>query len=241
MEITTRMVDVKGEGGTMPVYECRPKGAGPFPAVIVVMEAFGLNTHIKDVAGRVAQEGYVTAAPDLYYREKERVFPYTNLDAAIKAMNKLVDDKVMQDIGAVIGYLKKQGGVRAERMGTVGFCMGGRVTFLTACKHPQDVKAAVSFYGGGIAAGGPTPPLSFAERISCPILCLFGDQDPLIPRDQVTKIDETLKRLGKRYEVKVYAGATHGFFCNERPSYNTEAAADAWKKTGEWFAKHLKA
>ena len=241
MEVTTRMVEVKGEGGKMPVYECQPKGAGPFPAVIVVMEAFGLNTHIKDVAGRLAQEGYVTAAPDLYYREKERVFPYSNLNAAVGAMNKLVDDKVMQDIGAVITYLTAQKNIRGERIGISGICMGGRVTFLTACKHPQNIKAAVAFYGGGIAAGGPTPPLTFADKITCPILCFFGDQDPLIPKDQVTKIDETLKKLGKKYEVKVYPGATHGFFCNERPSYHKEVATDAWNKTREWFAKHLKA
>jgi len=241
MEIRTETVTLSAPDGPMPAHLCRPASGGPYPGVIVIQEAFGLNPHIKDVTERIAREGYVTAAPDLFYRFGSPVVPYEDLPKAISYIQKLEDTKVMTEVGAVIAHLKSLKDVRGDRIGITGFCMGGRVTFQAACQHPTEIKAAVSFYGGGIAADAPNAPLNSAEKIRCPILCLFGETDPLIPLDQTKKVDETLKRLGKTFEVKVYKGAGHGFFCNERGSYHAESAKDAWEKTKTWFAKHLKA
>lgn len=240
MELLTETVSLQTPDGKMPAYLCRPAGAGPHPAVIVVMEAFGLNGHIKDVAARIAREGYVTMAPDLYHRFGSPIIPYADIPKAIDTLKKLEDAKVMAEIGAVIAHLKGLKEVRADRIGITGFCMGGRVTFLSASQHAADIKSAVAFYGGGIAAEAPNAPINFADKIRCPVLCFFGETDQMIPLDQVKKVEDTLKRLRKTYEVKVYKGAGHGFFCNERASYHAESAKDAWEQARSWFQKHLK-
>ncbi len=240
MELRTETVKLTTADGTMPAYLCRPAAAGPHPAVIVVMEAFGLNGHIKDVTERIAREGYVTLAPDLYHRFGSPIIPYTEIPRAIDTLKKLEDAKVMAEIGAVIVHLRGLKEVRPDRIGITGFCMGGRVAFLSACQHPADIKAAVAFYGGGIAGEAPNAPINSADKIRCPVLCFFGATDQMIPLDQVKNVEDTLKRLGKTFDVKVYPGAGHGFFCNERASYHPDAAKDAWEKTRLWFQKYLK-
>ena len=240
MEIKTDTLQLSTPDGKMPAYLCQPAAGGPHPAVIVVMEAFGLNGHIKDVAERIAREGYVSMAPDLYHRFGSPIVPYEEIPRAIDFLKKLEDPRVMAEIGAVIAHLKGLTAVRADRIGITGFCMGGRVTFLAAARHAADITAAVAFYGGGIAADAPGAPINFADQIRCPVLCLFGETDAMIPLDQVKKVEATLKRLGKTYEVRVYPGAGHGFFCNERGAYHPESAKDAWEKTRSWFAKYLK-
>jgi carboxymethylenebutenolidase len=240
MEIRTETVTLSAPDGPMPAHLCRPTSGGPYPGVIVIQEAFGLNGHIKDVAERIAREGYVTMAPDLFYRFGSPIVPYEDIPKAIGYIQKLDDGKVMTEVGAVIAHLKTLRDVRGDRIGITGFCMGGRVTFQAACHHAAEIKAAVSFYGGGIAADVPNAPLNSADRIRCPILCLFGETDALIPLEQTQKVEDTLRRLGKTFEVKVYEGAGHGFFCNERGSYHADSAKDAWEKTKVWFSNHLK-
>jgi|ERR1700687_1378008 len=246
MEITSGMVQVPAPDGAMSAFQARPAGDGKFPAVIVVQEAFGLNAHIKDVAARIAREGYATLAPDLYYREKNSVVGYDNLQEAIRLMMGLSDDKIVKDMGAAISYIQQQPFVRADRIGVTGFCMGGRVSFLTACLNSA-VKAAVPFYGGGIASvmqpGERTPkaPLEYADQLKAPMLLFFGEKDGFIPLAEVERIKARLAELKKDAEVVVYSGADHGFFCNERPSYHPQAAKDAWDRLLKFFAKHLKA
>lgn len=241
MQITTTTIRLRAPDGEMKVHQAQPRGRGKFPAVIVIMEAFGLNDHIKDVAERIAREGYVTAAPDLYYRAPQGVVGYDQLEAAIGLMQTLADEKVIADLRAVIVHLKAQSFVSGERLGITGFCMGGRMTFLAACRFPDEIRAAVSFYGGGIAADAPTAPLNGAGNLRAPLLCCFGDKDPYIPLADVQKIDNTLRSLGKAHAIKIYPGADHGFFCDDRASYHPEAAKDAWDTMKEWFAQHLKA
>jgi carboxymethylenebutenolidase len=239
MEITTTTIRLRVPEGEMKCHQAQPRGQGKFPAVLVLMEAFGLNDHIKDVTERIAAEGYVAIAPDLYYRESPTVVGYDQLQAAIGLMQKLDADKVTADLQTVITHLKAQNVVHGDRLGITGFCMGGTLAFLAACKFPTDIKAAVPFYGGSIADDSPIAPLNAASDLQAPILCFFGAKDPYIPLLQVQKIEDTLRALGKSFEVKVYPDAEHGFFCDDRPSYHAEAARDAWEKTKAWFAKHL--
>lgn len=234
METTASTVSIKTADGTMSAHQARPATGGPFPAVIVVMEAFGLNGHIKKVAERIAAEGYCAIAPDMYYREQDAVVGYDELDKAIGYMSALKDDKVLADVRAVIDHLRKQDFVRGDRIGITGFCMGGRISFLSAC-HLDAIKAAAPFYGGGI--GGL---LDQAKGITCPMLAFFGDRDDFIPNQEVDSIRATLRDLGTKAEVVVYPGAQHGFFCDERSSYNKDAATDAWEKLRAFLAEHLK-
>lgn len=235
METTASAVQIQTPDGPMTGHLARPTGGGKHPAVLVIMEAFGLNAHIKRVAERIAAEGYVALAPDIYHRQPNAVVGYDQLPEAIRLMTSLTDAQIVSDIAAALALLQSDAGVRADRIGITGFCMGGRISFLSACTQPA-IKAAAPFYGGGI--GGL---LDRAAKITCPLLLFFGDEDPFIPNDEVARIERTLAELGKQAEVKVYAGAPHGFFCDERDSYRAEAAADAWDKLGAFFGKHLAA
>jgi carboxymethylenebutenolidase len=246
MEVRGEMVSVSVPGGQMPAYLVRPQAPGRYPAIVVVMEAFGLNGHIKNVAERLAKEGYVTLAPDLYHRvSPNTVVGYDNLPEAIRLLTSLKDEDVVADMAAGIGFLQSQADVLPDRIGVTGFCMGGRITFLTACRNPA-VKAAVPFYGGGIASvmnpsdSAAKAPLEYAADLRAPMLLFFGENDPFIPLEEVRRIEQRLKELGKQAEVVVYPGAPHGFFCDERDSYRPEAAQDAWRRMLDFFAKHLR-
>jgi carboxymethylenebutenolidase len=241
MEITSASIQLDTPDGRMETYEARPKDGDPYPAIVVLMEAFGLNGHIKDVTERVAREGYVAIAPDLYHREPEaeRLIPYKDVPKAIAVMNRLQDPKTMDDVGATISYLKSKSTLKLGAIGVTGFCMGGRFAYLTAAHHNKDVKAAVVWYGVGIPAGSPSP-FDRSGEINCPIYLFFGGKDPLIPQEQVEKINKILTDQKKNFMIKVYPDCSHGFHCNERESYNVDAAKDAWEKFKSFFAKHLK-
>jgi carboxymethylenebutenolidase len=228
------MIEIPASGGTMPAFLARPKGDGKLPAVLVIMEAFGLNGHIKDVTQRIAAEGYATLAPDLYWRGgKGRTAGYGDLPTAIGMMQALKDPDIVDDVRSAVAYLEKQPFVRADRIGITGFCMGGRVSFLAAAELPDKIKAAAPFYGGGI-------PIDKSSKVKAPMLIFFGEDDGFIPLDQVDALRAELQKHGKQAEVKVYPGAGHGFFCNERESYQKDAAADSWERLKKFFAQHLK-
>jgi carboxymethylenebutenolidase len=233
MAISSNTVSVTTSDGPMSVLLARPAGEGKFPAVLVIMEAFGLNQHIKSVAERIAGEGYVALAPDMYHRQSDAVVGYDQLPEAIRLMTSLRDEQIVADLSATVQYLQAQPFVRGDRIAITGFCMGGRISFLAATALPA-IKASAPFYGGGISGL-----LDRADSIACPMLLFFGDQDPFIPNEEVAKISKTLADLKKQAEVKVYAGAPHGFFCNERDSYRADAAADAWRRLTTFLATHL--
>jgi len=217
----------------MPAFLARPKGGAPAPGVLVIQEAFGLNDHIKDVARRIAGEGYIALAPDLYWRGgKGRTARYDQLPEAIGLMQSLKDPEIVSDVGSAVAYLEKQAFVRADRIGITGFCMGGRVAYLAACELPDKIKASVPFYGGGI-------PVEKTAKLKCPVLAFFGEKDAFIPLASVEQLKAEAKRHQKAVEVVVYPGADHGFFCNERASYQKAAAEDAWARLKKFFAAHL--
>ena len=233
MDVLTQMIEVPTPAGAMPAYVARPKGDAPAPAVVVIQEAFGLNDHIKDVARRIAAEGYVVLAPDLFWRGgKGRIAGYDQLPQALQLMGELRDEHVVADVGSAIAHLEAQPFVRRGRIGITGFCMGGRVSYLAACKLPDKITAAAPFYGGGI-------PVGETSTLRAPVLAFFGEEDAFIPLDQVEHLKQEARRLGKQVEVVVYPKAPHGFFCNERDSYRPEAAKDSWERLKKFFAQHL--
>jgi carboxymethylenebutenolidase len=233
MPIRSQMIDVVTGDRRMPAQLSCPIGRDRAPGVIVVQEAFGLNEHIKDVARRIANEGYVTLAPDLFHRGGSgRTAGYGELPKALGLMGELTDDQIVADVTAAVAHLERERAVAVERIGITGFCMGGRVSYLAACALPKKIKAAVPFYGAGI-------PVDRTATLAAPVLALFGEDDPYIPLDQVERLRGEATRLGKQVEIVVYPKAPHGFFCNERDSYRPAAAADAWTRMLAFFAQHL--
>jgi carboxymethylenebutenolidase len=222
----------------MPAHLAEPDGRGPRPAVLVLMEAFGLVPSIESVATRLAGEGYLALAPDLYYRDgPDATASYGDLPRAMQLMHALVErgDAYASDVAAAIDFLEARSDVVHGRVGVVGFCMGGALTFGSACALPERIAAAAPFYGGGIVRLLPR-----AARIACPLLFFFGERDPLIPIDQVREIEARLRDLGKEFRIETYPGADHGFMNEARAAtYHPQAAGDAWKKLLHFFAAHL--
>ena len=246
MKIQAEHVEIPLEaGGTMRGYAAAPASGGPYPAVLVFMEIFGVNSHIRDVTERVAGEGYVALAPDYFHRTGPGVeygYDDEGMAKGMQLLGALVADEMISDATAALGYLRGRNDVRGDKIGCMGFCIGGHMTYLAACE--TDVAAAASFYGGGIAApegpGGQASTLGRTDKIQGQILCLFGDRDGFIPLDQVDAVRETLAQAGTRHEVVVYPDCDHGFFCDQRESYVESAATDAWDRVKRLFSDALK-
>ena len=239
MAVKAEWVNAETPDGDMRVYLARPEGNGPFPAIIVIMEIFGVNEHIQDVTRRYAEEGFVAASPEVYHRFETKDVPYENMQEAFALRGRLSDDMVMMDVDATYELLNSRPEVRKGQVGIVGYCYGGRVAYLAATRNPN-LKAVASYYGGRIVADDADAPVNASANIKAPMILFFGEKDQSIPMDQVQKIDQTLKSLNKDYELVVYPQAGHGFFCDHRPAhYSKEASEDAWPKTIQFFERNL--
>lgn len=244
MKTANERIGIDVDGAEMGAYVAKPEGEGRWPGVLLFMEIFGINQHIRSVADRVAAEGYVVLAPDLFHRTAPGIelgYDEAGLGKGIELMSATKTDELLSDIGASIAALQARGDVGGSGVGAMGFCFGGHVAYRTACEFP--VKATVSFYGGGIPgapADGQGP--STVDRtpgIGGKILCLFGDKDEYIPADDVAKIRGALASAGTDHEVVVYPGVGHGFFCDVRGDYDEKSAADAWSKLKALFSAEL--
>jgi len=245
MSVATENVTIAVGGDEMGAYVARPEGGDALPAVIVFMEIFGVNDHIQDVTRRVAELGYVAIAPDYFHRTGPGIrlaYDDSGMEEGMKHLNQLHADQMVADAQATLDYLRGRADVKGDAIGAMGFCIGGHMTYLTAAT--TDVKAAASFYGGGIAGptgpGGAIPTFARTSGISGHILCLFGGQDELIPDHQVETIREALEAAGTKHEIVIYPKADHGFFCDKRATYNADAAEDSWNRVQALFAAELK-
>ena len=203
------------------------KGSGP--GVVVIQEWWGLVDHIKDVCDRFAAEGFVALAPDLYHGKTTK-----SPDEAGKLMMALRIDEAEKDLSAAVEYLSTLDSTTSEKIGVVGFCMGGALSLYTATKNPN-IGACVVFYGGHPNVKPDLP------NLHAPVLGLYAGKDGFVTPDSVHELERQLKSLGKQIEVKIYPGADHAFFNDTRPEvYNAEAAADAWGRTVEFLRRNLR-
>lgn len=233
----SRWDSVMAGGGDMRCHVSLPVGGGAHPAVIVIQHAGGVDEFVRRMCDRLAEAGFAAVAPDLYHREDPN-----SSDDPMTRMGRLRDVHIVADVNAAVEYAKGLTEVRPDRIGITGFCMGGRVTYLMAASNPE-FKAAVVYYGGSImmAWGQGPAPFDISSEIVCPVLGLFGEDDPNPNPADVEKIDAELMRLGKTHEFHSYPGAGHAFMNEGRPSYREDAAKDAWKRCLAWFDRYLKA
>jgi len=224
--------------GPMRVYEAVPDGASR--AVVVVQEAFGVNAHIEDVTRRFGDAGYHAVAPDFFHRAGGGTAEYGDWDAVIKLFGSVTGDaEVLADVDAALDHLHASG-FTDDHIAIVGFCFGGRVSFMVALE--RSLGAAVGFYGGGIVTGRFPQFPTLVDRVGelqTPWLGLFGDEDASIPVDDVEALRAALGGAPVDSEIVRYADAGHGFHCDVRGEYHEDAAADAWTRTLDWFARHL--
>ena len=224
------------DGSSMQAFVARPEEKGPFPGMLVFQEAFGVNAHIRDVAQRIAREGYVAIAPELFHRSAAPGFEvrYDDFPSAMPHMKALTEQGLSDDVRAAYEWLRDSSHVTPDRIGSIGFCMGGRVSFLA--NATVELRAAVSFYGGSIAPSL----LPRATNLKAPMLFFWGGLDKHIPQDQIRSVIDAVKAAGKSYINVEISDADHGFFCDARPSYNPVAAKEAWGLVTSFLEAHVK-
>ena len=215
----------------MKAFVAAPQTTEKRPTIIIVQEWWGLTDHMKDIARRYAAEGYVAIAPDLYPRLGHALT--TDAGEAGKLMNTLKQEDGLADLNATVAYLKSVPEVDATKIGVTGFCMGGSYALMLPCVNPE-IKAAVPFYG---QVPNPDTPI---QKLACPVLYFYGEDDGWITKADVQRLAGALKKYGKVGEIKTYPGAPHAFFRETDPSvYRPDAAKDAWARTKAFFKQHL--
>ncbi len=211
------------EGSAMNAYVARPADGKEHPGLLVFQEAFGVNEHIRDVTERCARAGVVAIAPELYHRTATGFeAKYSDFASTVPHMKAMTVEGLTQDIRAAYDWLVGDPQVRKEAIASIGFCMGGRASFLANATVP--LQAAISFYGGGIAPAL----LPQVAKLHAPMLFFWGGRDKHIGAEQIRAVVDECKRLGKPYVNVEISEADHGFFCDARASYHPEAASLAW-------------
>jgi carboxymethylenebutenolidase len=216
-------------------YTAFPGTSGIYPGIILLQEAFGVNGHIRNVADRLAQEGFVVIAPELFHRSAAPglEIPYSDFPSALPHFQAITPERLTADLQAAHAWLQAQDNVAADKIGSIGFCLGGRVSFLANAVLP--LAAAVSYYGGGTHTLA-----SRAGELHAPHLFFWGGLDKHISKDQVDSVLQALDAAGKPYINTTISYADHGFHCDERPSYNADAAKEAWALTLAFFNEKLR-
>ncbi len=229
MEITSKVVEFPSVAPRRVTngFLAIPKGTGKFPGVLVIQEIWGLVENLKDITRKFAREGYVALAVDLYDGKT-----VAKLEDGRSIREKISEDMMLKDINAGFEYMKSLPNVKSNRIGSVGYCMGGGLSLKFACEN-KELAAAVVFYGRN-----PSP-IDLVKNIKCPLMGNYAGEDKGITEADVNLLRDILKKYGKTYDIKIYPGAPHGFFNDTRESYRPEAAKDAWQRVLNFYSKYL--
>ena len=239
-----RDVTVTTRHGVMLAFAACPDGSGPFPAVIFFMDAPGFREELKNMARRIAKQGYYCLLPDAYYRYGRIRFDlprrYDGMSAVIRAAYlNLTDDNVKDDFAAMLGFLAAQQEVRSGPVGTVGHCMGGRFVTTTARQFPDQVAAGVSLYGTRLVTDQEDSPHLHLAGIKAALYYGFGEKDHATPPDYMTTFRAALDRSGIDFGFDIYAGADHGYCFAERQNYEPTASEASWAKLFDLYKRTL--
>ena len=238
-------VTISGAGGdAIEAYLARPMAPGPKGGVVVIHHMPGYDGSTKEMTRRLASMGYLAICPNLYSREAPGASP-DDAAATARAAGGVPDPRLVGDVAGAAAHLR---GLTSSngKVGVIGHCSGGRQAFLAACNLSLD--AAVDCYGAFVVSPPPesmplavSPLLDVADRLSCPLLGLFGAEDSYPSPEQNAELERTLTKHGKTFEFHTYEGAGHAFFAVDRPSYRPQAATDGWQRISAWFDRYLNA
>lgn len=222
------------------------QGQGPWPAVILFMDGVGIRPALFEMGERLASNGYYVLLPDMFWR----FGPYETIDMTAPVETHLEQlaprrgstdtDKSTSDTEAYLAFLAEQPQVKGTKVGTTGYCMGGGPSLRAAAYFPDRVAAAAAFHGGGLATDADDSPHLLAPRIKAKVLVAAADNDPYLPEEQIVRLDQAFRRAGTDAEVKVYAGALHGFAPSDMPAYDREASERHWREMLALFDGALK-
>lgn len=222
------------DGNAMSAYVSRPSTDGQHPAMLVFMEALGVNSQIRGVADRYAREGFVAIAPDLFHRTKPGYEAATIvMDEIMPMINSMTTEGMIADVKAAHEWLSKQSDVAANSIAAVGFCLGGRAAFLANAELP--LAAAISYYGGRIAPAL----LDYAQRLHGPHLFFWGGIDGGIPPEQRRAVADAVRSAGKKFVDVEFSDANHAFFNEQSDRYNSAAANQSWALGSAFLKEHL--
>jgi carboxymethylenebutenolidase len=237
--LTAGEVSIDVNGQKIPVYRAQPEGKTNLPVVLVVSEIFGVHEHIADIARRLAKQGYLALAPELFVRQGDAK-SYSSIPDLMKdVIAKVPDAQVMGDLDACVAWAKNNGG-NVDKLGITGFCWGGRIVWLYAAHNPN-VKAGVAWYGrlvGDKTPLTPTQPVDIAASLKTPVLGLYGGKDAGIPLDTIEKMKAELAKGSSKSEFVVFPNSGHAFNADYRSSYVEADAKEGWKRCLEWFKAH---
>ena len=230
------------EGDQIEAYAARPMSETPTGGVVVIHHMPGYDEATKEITRRFAARGYLAVCPNLYWRDAPGASP-DDAAAVVRAAGGVPQERVLGDLAGAAAYLRAQPGSNGKA-GIIGYCSGGRQSFLAACM--LDFDAAVDCYGAFVVNAPPEglalkmePLLPLADRLSCPLLGLFGGDDQHPSPEETKVLEDELTRLGKTFEFHTYEGAGHAFFAVDRPSYRQAAAVDGWQRIFEFYGRYL--
>jgi carboxymethylenebutenolidase len=232
-------ISVNTAHGTIPAYRAQPDRAGTFPIILVIEEIFGVHEYIQDICRRLAKLGYMAIAPELYARFGDFSKMTNPQEIVQKIILKAPDDIMLNDLDSTLTWAVAHRG-DTTRIGVMGFCRGGRDTWLYA-EHNPYLRAAVAFYGpvrGPTSPIQPRTPLDAAAELKCPLLAMYGGADDSIDMKDVDQAVARAAKSGIKVETQVFPGAPHGFHADYRATYRPEAAEAAWAHALSWFKKY---
>jgi len=227
---------VDTDNSTLRMHVSLPTGSGPFPAVVVIQHQGGVDEFVQNITRRLAESGYVAAAPDLYHRDGPEC-----TDDIVTRRTRLRDRNIINDVNATVAFLQQHDSVDGTRLAIIGFCMGGRIAYLMAAAN-STFKASVAYYGGNIlrAWGRDTPsPFERTSEIHCPILGHFGAEDKNPSPEDMRTLDAELTKFNKKHDFYSYPNAGHAFMDNSKESYRHFADEASWPRTLEFLERHL--
>ncbi|MEA9389840.1 dienelactone hydrolase family protein [Acerihabitans sp. TG2] len=240
VDLVAGYTTIATQGDRMPAYLARPAGQDQhLPVILVIQEIFGVHEHIRDLCRRLAKQGYLALAPELYFRQGN---PDTFQDIPTlskQLVAKVPDAQVLSDLDHSAHWAASHGGDN-RRLGITGFCWGGRITWLYAAHNPQ-VKAAVAWYGKLVGEKSlliPRYPIDVAAALAAPVLGLYGGLDTSISLDSVEAMRQAVNSAKSDSEIIVYPDAGHAFNADYRPSYHAASAIDGWRRMLAWFDKY---
>lgn len=245
-----RVAEIATGDGRMEAFVTHPEEGGPFPAVFVFMDVFGLREELFDVARRVATVGYYAIVPDFHYRQgKVRITPgkrpwaVADLDKAeeqrARAAGKaLTNDMAVADTGAILKFLESEP-VKAGAKGVIGFCMGGRLALCAAGRFPEHFRATAGFHPSTLVSDDPTSPHLLADKFRGEIYCGFPEDDPLAPTTTINKLAEVFSRAAAKYRYQRHMGAIHGYGLPERDVHHKQAANRDWEVIFAMFHRQI--